>query len=191
MTHSSELFTANAISILRTLEFEHPVESGVPVAPDICFHWDNKQASVDITVKSRPGHLVDMWAKVSGTPRWLSFTLSLGECSFRSGDTLGLIVELEGCGGETLPVIIRSSRDGTPADTPVLDTLTGSDDRVVRTLLHTIAPQDALTGGTAFHMLIIQLPRRDFRLDLRDLRLVVIPAERRFNSPPGTGPKAG
>lgn len=180
MTHFSEIFTANALLILRNLELRQPVENNVRLAPEIYFSWDDKRGKVALEMKSSAGHLADIWAKVSGDPRYVSFNISLGECSFNAGDVLGLIVDFEGCAGQTLPLMIRSALNGAMADTPFLDPLVGSEDRAVHTLLHAIRPQEALTGPAKHHTLIFQLPHKDFWLDIRDLRLFVIPAARRL-----------
>ncbi len=191
MTHFSELFTANSLSILRNLKLAQSVENEVHVAPDIYFSWDSSQGTVEIALKSYPGHLADLWAKVTGMPSWLSFNLSLGNCAFKSGDVLGLIVELEGCEGHTFPIIVRSTQDGELSDTTLQDSLKGSEDRAVRTLLHTIAPHEALTGPKRYHTLIIPLPCRDFELDIRDVRLFIIPAARGLRSHPETVSSVG
>jgi len=179
MTHLSELFTANAITILRSLELSQKLENDVHVVPKIYCSWDATEGTVEVSLKSLPGRVAELWGKVSGRPRWLSFNLSLGKSRFHPGDVLGVIFEIEGCADHEFRPFIRSMIPaGGTADTPLDDTLMGSGDRAVRTLLHTVARENAIAGEEAYHTLVLPLQRKDFRLDLRDIRVFVVPAER-------------
>lgn len=191
MTHFSELFTANALSILRITEFAQTVENNAHVVPDISFSWDNDDGEVAISLKSNTGYLGELWGKVSGAPRWVSLNLSLGRCSFQAGDVLGIVVELEGCQDQSFPAFIRSTRGDGFSDTYLDDILTGSEDRAVRTLLHKVSTYTEMAGAETHHTLIIPLPRKDFRLYLRDMRLFVIPAARELSTRPATIARMG
>ncbi len=179
MTHFSELFTANAITILRSLELSQKLESDVHVVPDIYCSWDTTQGTIEISLKSLPGRLAELWAKVSGNPRWLSFNLSLGKTRFQAGDVLGVIIEIEGCADHEFRPFIRTvTPAGDTADTQLDDTLKGAGDRAVRTLLHPVVSENGIAGAEGYHTLVLPLPRKDFWLDLRDIRVFVVPAER-------------
>lgn len=191
MTHFAELFTASAISILRSSDFSQSLENNTPVVPDIYFSWDDEEGNVDVTLKSLNGYMGEIWGKVSGAPRWLSLNLSLGTCSFTAGDVLGLVVELEGCPDQNFPAFIRSDRAGAHSDTYLDEILKGSEDRAVRTLLHKISPHSGMIGAEAFHTLIVPLPLKDFRMNLRDIRLFVIPAARALDTRPATVARIG
>jgi hypothetical protein len=182
VTHFAELFTANAISILRNAEISEPAATGAHLVPDIYLSWDKEAGDVDITLTSIPGLLLNLSAKVAGTPGWLSLNLSLGRCSFQPGEVLGIVVELEGCANQSFPMLIRSNRDGTLSNTYIDDILKGSEDRAVCTLLHKISAHSGMTDSEAYHTLIIPLPRKDFQLSLRDMRLFIIPASHYFTT---------
>lgn len=192
MTHFAELITASAVSILRSSDFSQTLENSTHVVPDIYFSWDNEEGEVDVTLKSINGYLGEIWCKVSGAPRWLSLNLSLGACSFTAGDVLGLVIELENCPDQSFPAFIRSTReDDVLGDTYLDDILKGSRDRAVRTLLHKVSPHSNMVGEEAFHTLIIPLPRKDFHMNLRDIRLFVIPAARGLDTRPATVARMG
>lgn len=178
MTHPSELFTANAISILRHLDLAQPLKSGEHFVPDIYLSWDTEDCDVDITMKSVSGQMMRLWGKVEGTPRWLSLNISLGETTFKPGDVFGVVVEYEGCAGYDFMPFIRSSREGVITDATLQDHFSGSEDRSIATLLHTVKPDSDLIGPSAYRTLIIPLPRVDFTFNLRDLRSFVVPAAR-------------
>lgn len=187
MTHFAEIFTASAVSILRSTDLSQRLENNTPVVPDIYFSWDEEGGQVDLTLKSLNGYMGDIWGKVSGAPSWLSLNLSLGRCSFAVGDVVGIVVELEGCADQSFPAFIRSGREGGgESDTYLDDILKGSEDRVVRTLLHKVSAHSDMAGAEAFHTLIVPLPRKDFHMSLRDIRLFVIPAARGLDTRPAT-----
>ncbi len=187
MTHFAEIFTASAVSILRSSDFSQKLENNSHIVPDIYFSWDDEGGEVDITLKSINGYMGEIWSKVSGTPGWLSLNLSLGNCSFAAGDVLGLVVELEDCPDQNFPAFIRSMREGgAPSDTYLDEILTGSRDRAVRTLLHKVSQHSDMAGAQAYHTLIIPLPLKDFSMNLRDIRLFVIPAARGLDTRPAT-----
>lgn len=186
MTHVSELFTSNALSILRNTQLTQDIENDVHFVPDVYFSWDSDHGKTALSFKSVPGQLGTIWARVSGGPEWLSLNLSLGECTFAKGDVIGLVTELEGCDTQRFAPFIRTMRDGEIEDTFLQEGFTGSEDRAVQTALHTLEGYDPMIGRTGFHTLVIPLPRKDFQLQLRDLRLFVIPAARGINTRAGT-----
>lgn len=186
MTHFSELFAANTISILRTMSFSQTVENNKPLLPGVYFSWDTEEGNVDLSLESRTGELFEIWPKVTGKPRWFSLNLSLGDCTFEAGDVIGVIVEFEGAKGETFRFFTRSARGEKMTDTQFEDALKGSEDISVQTVLHTLTGSDALVQGQGFHTLILPLPLHDVTLRLRDLRVIVIPASRGLRSGPVT-----
>lgn len=182
-------FELNAARVVRMLHADHEIrheESSLTIGPGAYFSWDAEGGDVTLQVRPELGLMFHLSASVRRAPRWLSFCLELREGSFAAGDILGLVLELEGCAGHTLPLFIRSARDGGVLDTYLQEPLVGTSTVSVQTLLHPIRADQAMADGPAFHTLVVPLPMRDFSLELRDLRLFVLPADRQFALSPAT-----
>ena len=180
--HLSVQFTEHEIAALRACDLPKTAENETCIVPNIYFSWDPVEGEATLELKAEPGVLFHAQARVTKSPRWISFNLALGEHAFEAGDILGLVTELEGCEGETISLFVRSVRDGETSDTYFQDGLQGSGETVVRTSLLTAAGGDFLSGPPAYHTVVMLLPTRDFTLTLRDLRFFVIPAARGLRS---------
>lgn len=182
MTHPIELHTARAVQRLRRGHRAKRKPSELFLTKQIYFCWDPQGGEVALETWHKPGMLFGAKAtisdRVSDTPAWMSFNLALHKGRFEAGDILGLTLEYEGFAGDTLPLFIRSARNGGISDSYLHQPLQGHKHRAVQTLLHSVHGHSALCGPTAFHTLVFPLPSRDFRFVLYDLRLFVLPAER-------------
>jgi len=186
MTHPCELFTADAIATLRDAQFEQTAENNTHLSPEVYLSWDEEGNTVELTTVSETNALLSLKASVTGTPKWFSLNIGLGRGSFAAGDVIGLVVETETqTPFEATPFVRTAVADSQHADTPALDTLAFEDGRQVITLLHTVGPDSALTTD-AFHTLVIPLPGQDFQLDICDMRLFVIDADRALRTTPET-----
>lgn len=174
MTHPTELTAAQIVHALRLgLPPQHQ-PGQIQLAEDAYLSWDHSTPGVDLHARPERGVLCQMQAKLPQPPGWITLNLALRDGVFAPGDVLGLVVELDGCAGQSLPLFVRTGRDGTVQDTALQDSLQGASRRTVQTVLHQITPGDALCGS-GFHTLVIDLPKQDFTLELRDLRLFVRP----------------
>ena len=181
--HPSVQFTEHAIAALRACVLPETAENDSRIVPDVFFSWGTVEGeATTLELKAEPGVLFRVQARVTKTPRWMSFNFALGQDVFEAGDVLGLVAELEACEGETFPVFVRSTRHGETSDTYFQDSLQGSAERVVRTSLLSATGGDFLSGPPAYHAVVMLLPTRDFTLTLRDLRFFVIPAARGLRS---------
>lgn len=178
MTHPIELNAARAVQNLRQDHTSDKKKSDLTLTDGVYFSWDADGGDVKLDVWPEQGLLFGAKASVKRTPGWFSFNLSLREGCFEAGDILGLVLDFEGCAGETLPLFIRSARPGNMQDTYLQQPLEGHSSRAVQTLLHTVHGDSALCGTSAFHTLVLNMPMRDFSLVLRDLRLFVLPQAR-------------
>ncbi len=154
----------------------------MPIVPGLYFSWSTAEGVTSLDLSADKGLLFRAQAHVAKPPQWFSFNVTLGKAAFAPGDVLGVVADLEGCEGDSLPLVVRSARDGETRGTLLQDRLSGSGDRAVQTALHTVDGGDFLAGAPAFHTLAMQLPKHDFTLALRDLRLFVIPAARGLRS---------
>lgn len=185
MPHSSESFAAHVIKELKGTHLPQAPQNDSPLVEGAYFSWDSDEGEAILTLKHVPDLLFTLEAKVTRHPRWFSFNLSLGEDSFVPGDVLGVVAKFETKSNESFPFFVRTSRENADlADTHLQEGLTGGVGNVVQTALHTFEPFDAATQGPGFHTLVMQLPPRDFTLELRDLRVFVLPAARGLRSTP-------
>lgn len=176
MTHPLEQTAARAITALRLDHSPTHEEAALYLVPGVYFSWDAGNGDVTLDIRPELGLLMQVEAKVARAPEWLSFNLEMGEGTLNEGDVLGIVAEFEGCAGVELPVFVRSSREGEIADTWLQNRFDGSDARSVQTVLHAVRGNEPLGQGQGYHTLVMPLPRRDFALELRDLRVFVLPA---------------
>jgi hypothetical protein len=178
MTHPLELSFASRLAALRLDHQPQHETDTLTLAQGVYFSWDAGKGDVTLDVTPETGMLMHMRAAVRSVPDWMSFNIELGDGQLAPGDILGVVAELNGGAGETMPAFIRTSRGGELSDTYLADPLEGSDTRAVRTLLHPVREGEGLAGAPGYHTLVLPLPRRDFTLELRDLRIFVLPASR-------------
>lgn len=186
MMHPSVQFAEYEIAALRACDLPKTAGNETRIVPDIYFSWDAAEGEAALELKAEPGVLFHAQARVTKSPRWISFNLALGEYAFEAGDVLGLVTEMDGCEGEAFSLFVRSARDGETRDTYFQDRLLGSAEIVVQTNLLTVAGGDFISGPPAYHTVVMLLPTRDFTLTLRDLRFFVIPAARGLRSQSAT-----
>lgn len=178
MTHPIELFSARAIAELRDTAITQQMQNDVELVPGCYFSWD-EAAEPTLEIASEPGMLLSLDARIDRAPEWFSFNLALAKTTLNIGDVLGIVADLKGAAGVTLPTpFLRIAREDRLQDVPLRESLKGSATRRVRTLLHTVMDKDGLHEKSVYCALVIPMPTQNFRLDLHDLRLFVIPAAR-------------
>ncbi len=178
MTLPVELSTSQTIAALRMDHDPHHEEDALHLVKGAYFSWDAGKGDVSLDVRPELGALLHVSAQVHKVPDWLTFNIDMGSGEIGVGDILGLVVEFEGCSGDTLPMFIRSARDGALSDTWLSEPLTGAETRTVRAVFHQVRPEDPVAAGPAYHTLVLPLPKRDFELELRDMRFFLVPAAR-------------
>lgn len=177
MTHALELAAAD---LVRSLRYEHHPQYGasqINLLDGAYFNWDAEKGDVTLRVHPELGSLFSASAQVTRKPRWFSFNLSLNGGSLEPGAILGLVVEMQGCEGQPLPVFLRALQEGTLSDTPFANPLQGSAGPQVQTLLHRVSDGEALSRPSDFLTLVMLLPTGDFSLTLRNLTLFVVPPD--------------
>ncbi len=184
--HQIESAAAAAITGLRKAVLPPAAICDSPLVPGIYFNWDSETSTVDVSLNRPPGSLLSFAASASPPPRWFSLNLSLDKARFAVGDVIGIVAELASDEAGALPLFIRSARDNQIHDTPLTESLHCKDGCGISTALYTVDSADPLAGPTAYHTLVIQLPDTGCRLDIRDLRIFVIPADRALRTAPPT-----
>ena len=178
MPHPVELVASRMVADLRLNPMLRHEENMLTLTNGAYFSWDETKGEVSLDVSPELGAILHLKAKVSKAPNWFSFNFELGDGVFETGDVLGIALEFEGFAGETLKPFLRTARDGVLEDTLLQDRLEGSATRETRVLLHQMRAVDPATGAAGYHTLVLPLPLRDFVMELRDMRLFVIPAAR-------------
>lgn len=163
--------------MLRATHLTGLLEDDTQISPGVYFSADTKGGNTRITLHPTEGGLLNADLKITGNPVWLTLNIGLGTGRFETGDTVGIVADL-GNGDDTFNVqpFIRSNDKVEQFDTVLAQTLAFGGTHGVTTLLHTIAAQDALSHGEAFHTLIIPLPKRDLSMKINDLRFLHIKA---------------
>lgn len=174
MTHPAELAASRCLAALRAAPRPLRPLSGKPVVPQVYFSWDSDQAQVALQLDDDAEALLSLTADITGTPRWNTLSIALGNTEFAEGEVLGLALRAEGAG--TLTPLIRSRRGETMQDTGFGESLTPSAGPRPGVLLRRLSGGDPMVGPPQYHTLILPLPRESFRLRLVDLRLFVLPA---------------
>ena len=169
--------TVDAIAVaLAGLPAEaRQVENNVRLAPEFYFSWDTAQSEVSIKATPCPPGLIQLSVTISGSPRWLSMNIGLGNCDFEPGAVLGVV--MAGRCGKALEfkVFVRSvSAKTKEADTVLASPLRLGPDQPVAVTLHTVEPEDPLATGERYHTLFLTLPRQSFDFDLVGLRVFAI-----------------
>lgn len=177
-THRIERNAASALAALKSIDLDTKAENDVRLSKGTYFSWDTENGDLDLVVSNTEDVLLDIRVDKIGAPQWFTFNLELGECDIAKGDILGVIVDASGFDGAEIGVFFRSATaDGTPKDTLVADTVSGSTSRAISTLIHQVGPKDALAQVAAFHTLVWKLPKTTGQLAIYDLRVFWLPAD--------------
>ena len=186
MSHPVERKGAAILTALRERTFEARAENSAHLTPGFYLNWDEEEGDMQLDLQSRPGDILDIAARASGAPRWMSLNIELGHVPIEAGDILGVVADLEGDAGTALEMFVRSGTEDGLRDTILNDRLTGLDRRRPQAALHRVEPDDGVVGDTRFHTLVISLPRQDFTLTLHDLRCIALPAGQNLMLAPAT-----
>lgn len=178
MSTPLEKLIAKKIGTLRKTDLPNTAQSGEPLIPGIYFSWDTKDCDITFTLsRPRPNMLMRIDGSVKGTPRWLTLNLVLDEAEISADTVLGVVASMSGTGAKTLPLFIRSVRDGETEDTIFDEELVLNKGKRVSVALNRLSDSSFAAGGKAFHTLVINLPTQDFELALEDLSVFFSPAK--------------
>jgi hypothetical protein len=184
MTDCCDIFTLERVAELEALSFSGPAENGGRIVPGIYLSWDGDCPKVELALDSKPGTLLEFDATIEGFPRWFSLNLELGAGLFAVGDILGLVVEGSAQRGAALPVFLRSVIDGDLVDTDCPQPLDLPAQTGIASMFHTFSAHDAISGRSAFHTLVLGLPKVGGQFALRSLRVFRVAADRGLRSTP-------
>lgn len=177
MTHSVVSEITRQLDLLRSATFSCVAEESAHLSPNVYFCWDKQSAQVDIMASSGTGDLLSADIKVKGTPQWFTLNFGLGSGAFAKGDTLGLVLQGSASPTADLYPFIRSVEDGGDRnDTLLADSVRLGSNISQHVILHEIEAHEPLAWAKKFHTLIIPLPKHDFTLKLKGMRVFSIDA---------------
>ncbi|MDO9639981.1 MAG: hypothetical protein Q7J44_15700 [Pseudotabrizicola sp.] len=172
MPHPCVEDSAITLHRLRQATIMAPAEEGGHISPNVYFSWDSAQAEVAIAVQSAPGQLLTAEVTLQGSPRWFALNIGLGAGAFAAGDSFGLVIDASSTVPFDCQPFVRSSKEDETLDTILAEEIRLTPAGGASVMLHCIAASDPLVWAGQFHTLILPLPKQNFRLDLRDLRLL-------------------
>lgn len=183
MSHSCETAANAALEALAALDASGKLGADERIVPGVHPTWDGQEGTVALSYQSGGDNLLRLDATVTGWPRWLTLNLDLGVGAFEAGDVIGLVAEVAGDRTYDLDMFIRSDSDQGAVDTELREPLRVTPEPCIAAALHSVAASDDMSGRERFHMLGIRLPKQDFRLDVRALRVFVRPASEAPDAP--------
>ncbi|CUH51529.1 hypothetical protein [Shimia marina] len=178
MSTPLEKLIAKKIGTLRKAHLPESAILGEPLIPGVYFSWDSNNCDITLALsRPRPGLLMRIDGSVKGTPRWVTLNLVLEEAEISVDTVLGVVASMNGSGAKTLPLFIRSVREGETGDTVFDEPLVIPNGKRVSVALNRLSDSAFAAGGKAFHTLVINLPTQDFELALEDLSVFFSPAK--------------
>ncbi|MCC5989161.1 MAG: hypothetical protein JJT95_15930 [Pararhodobacter sp.] len=182
MSNSCEKFADGVLEALAAYQGTGALENGARIVRGFFPNWDEEHGTVALSHESGPDNLLRVEGKATGEPRWLTLNFDLGGGDFEPGDVIGVVADVEGDGDYDLEMFIRTRSDEGNIDTEFPEGLSVSAGRRVVNSMHTVGMGDGVVTTERFHMLIIRLPKRDFRLEIREMRFFVLPASHGLRS---------
>lgn len=149
------------------------------VVPGLYVSWGGGGGEARITATASDTALLQIAAEVTGDLEWFTLNIELGPGQLNPGDVLGLaLAGSTGAAGLDLAGFLLSARlpGGGVGETALADRLVLGPDSAAGLALHILEPGEAATRAQEFHTLVLNLPRRNFEIALRDLRVFVQPA---------------
>lgn len=184
MTDTTLLLGETCLAAARAEALRTTADNDSWLVPGLFLSWDAQNGAADIDVASGPEEILRLDARVRDAPRWLSLNLALGNAALAPGDTLVAVADFAAAGVPRAALTLRSEIGGESGDTPMAEALAPASGLSVA--MHTLRPADFAARGIGSHLLILHLPKEDFEMTVRDLRVMAVPA----GSVPAAAPPA-
>ena len=178
MLHPLEIAVDASFERLRAFAGRAEVVPGKPVVPGVWVAADTRDGRFEGAFSAGSGESgeavwLDMRVPVPG--RWLSLNMALDLAVLAPGTVLGVVAELAADAPLQIGVTLRSGHDGGHLDITSPDRIAvGPEPRAAVALLQATA-ETTRRAPPAWRNLMLHLPQRAFRLQLRELRLFVRP----------------
>lgn len=176
MSHPCVDEVTNTLNQLRQTSLETTVVDGSHISYNVYFSWDIINGGVEIALKSPVGALLNADVIVRGKPKWFTLNIGLGRGKFAIDDTIGLVVDASCSVPIDLCPFVRSAESGDKHDTMLSECIKLGPNTGSSILLHTVESHEPVSWAGQFHTLVIPLPKQNFTLDLKDMRLIHVDA---------------
>lgn len=181
-----DTFYLEKICALRAATSSGKVENNVHLSSGFYVSWDEEESDAQINYDSPDWAMLTLDWDVSGTPRWFSLNLSLGEGILDSGDIIALVSEGYADTSLALSLTLRSKIEDEVFDVDWDDAVELHPENGINTVLRRIEIGDQIGGRSAYHTLILTLPAQNNAVTLRNLRTFRIPASKGLRCVPET-----
>jgi hypothetical protein len=172
MSHPLETAAADLRARLRSLKARAPVVPGRHFVPGVWIAADMQNGR--IAAEAAPEGLLQIDIKVEQRGRWLSLNCALDRTPLAPGSVLGLTALLSADAPLELGVVIRSGLDGGHRDAVFPDRIAAGPTPCPAVALLPVTADTFPPEPPAWRNLMLNLPFRDLRLTLHDLRLFVL-----------------
>jgi hypothetical protein len=186
MESSLHLYGTGPIVAVRAASFDCAADNNVDITPGMFLSWDADQGSADLRVVSQPGTLLGIDARISGDPGWVSLNFGIGNAQLSAGTKLGIVASIGGTASTMIHATWRSSIGEEWRDIDFPDAIGGAGKPATCVALADVHMGAYATRPEAHSLLILHLPRQDFRLDLRDLLIFGLSGDDAASAPEPT-----
>ena len=186
MSDFFDTFYLEKICPLRATTCSGDAENNAAFRSGFSVSWDDDESDIRISYDSPEWAALSLDWTATGSPRWLSLNLSLGDGIIDEGDILALVFEGYADTSLALSLTLRSKIDENVFDVKWEDAVEMHPENGISTVLHRIEAGEQIVGRLGYHTLILSLPRQDNALTLRNLRTFRIPASKGLCRAPET-----
>lgn len=179
-------FSQTNLGFLRSSERSGKAENNTEIAPGIYLSWDAEGTGLAVEYESPDWAALSLAYQMSAAPGWFSLNLALAEGLISEGDVLGLVVEGYSAQSASISLRLRSAIEGETFDSDWNDAISLHPSNDVTVALRSFAVVDGMVGREGYHTLIMNLPRENGTLTIRNMRLFRMPGSRELRRDPET-----
>ena len=191
MSHPVEQTADTALAALRRLQSSGPLASEADIVPGLRLSFDTERGAIEAAHAAGPGPLLRLTLAVERPGRWLTLNLSLGGGVLAEGDVIGVVADLVASAPAEIGLSIRSGRGKRFRDTAFTDRFAVGPDGGVQVALHTVVAGTPLADPASWRSLMLRLPPQSLDLEIRDMRIFVVPTGTAAGAPPAEAVAAG
>ena len=174
--HPVEQTAEAALSSLRQIDSSGPLSSEAEIVPGVRVSFDTERGRIEASHATGTGALLRLSLKVEQPGRWRSLNISLRGGVLQEGDIIGVVADLMASEAAEISLSVRAGRGKHFRDTPFDDRFAVGPGGGVHVALQTVTAGTSLTDRASWRSLMMRLPPQSLDLELRDMRIFVVPA---------------
>lgn len=188
MSHPVESTAEALIARLRQQSGEIPMPgNGQVFLPGLWGGFDTAEGELSGHLRAGEGALLRLSFSVQRPPRWCAVALALGDAGLAEGSVIGLVADLRADRPAHLDLVLRSVEEGRNRDIRFDDGFELSPEGGAQAALLAVPPGSTLTRPGQPLQLLLELPKTDIDIEIRDMRLFVLTAAEAGAAPAGLG----